>query len=104
MKPAALGLVILAMSAAAPAVAAPSCLDRQGDTVRCGTPGAMPVGWRLSPDAARARLAARDDAAPPGRLFGLAAVVGGLLTLLALLPDFQGRWDRQEDEDEQPDS
>jgi hypothetical protein len=28
----------------------------------------------------------------------LLAVVGGLFALIALMPDFDGRWDRQEDD------
>src|SRR5579859_2440678 len=90
----------VALLAAPVALAAPSCLDRQGGTVRCGTAGAMPVGWTLPPDQARARLAAMDDEVGAGRLIGLACVIGGLFALLALLPDFDGGWDRQEDDRE----
>ncbi|HET6971776.1 MAG TPA: hypothetical protein VFH92_11665 [Phenylobacterium sp.] len=87
----------LALLAAAPAQAAPTCLDRDGVTVRCGTPGAMPVGWTPppgTPDPA-------DDSPAPGlaELAGLAAVLGGLFALLALMPEFDG-WDGGErDED-----
>ena len=48
--------VALALSAG-PALAAPTCWDREGHAVRCGTPGAGPVGAALAPDQAAARLA-----------------------------------------------
>lgn len=91
----AVALILVPMSA----LAGPSCVDRQGEMIRCGTPGAMPVGWSPPPDQARARLAARSDDIGPGKLIGLACFVGGLLALFLLMPDFQGRWDRQEEED-----
>ena len=88
--------VALALLAApVSAVAGPTCLDHQGEMIRCGTPGAMPVGWTPPPDQERARLAARHDDIGLGRLVGLACLVGGLLALLALMPDFQGRWDAE---------
>lgn len=91
----AVALILVPMSA----LAGPSCVDRQGEMIRCGTPGAMPVGWSPPPEQARARLAARGDDIGPGKLIGLACFVGGLLALFLLMPDFQGRWDRQEEED-----
>lgn len=97
------GLVCaLALLASPAARAAPSCLDRHGETVRCGTAGAMPVGWTLPPDQARARLATMDADADldAGRLIGLVCVIGGLFALFALLPDFDGGWDRQESDRE----
>lgn len=100
MRPAAIALLLALAVAPSAAQAGPNCVDRQGDMIRCGAPGAMPVGWSLPPEAARARLAARDDGPAPRQLLGLACLVGGLLALLALMPDFQGRWDRQEGEDE----
>jgi hypothetical protein len=97
---AALVALALMMLAAPTALAAPSCLDRQGQTVRCGTTGAMPVGWTLPPDQARVRLSAMDVRLDAGRLIGLVCVLGGLFALFALLPDFDDGWDHQEDDRE----
>ena len=91
------------LSTASAALAAPTCNDVGGHTVRCGTPGAMPVGWEPSPEV----LAAREPEAPGDftstQMFGLVCFIGGLLALFALLPDFEdekgGGWDRQEDDD-----
>ena len=88
-----------ALLAATAAQAGPSCVDRHGDMIRCGTPGAMPVGWDLP----RAERIAHDDRVSSqldGRaLFGLVCFVGGLFALFALLPDFEQAWDGQEGDD-----
>lgn len=99
MKMASLVLA-LTLALAPTAFAAPSCLDRHGEMARCGTAGAMPVGWTPPAAEARARLAARDDGLSAGQLFGLICAIGGLFVLFALLPDFDGGWDRQEDDRE----
>ena len=91
---------VTVLTAAPAALAAPTCSDAGGRTVRCGTPGAMPVGWTPSPEVLERR---RADL-PPGPswrvIFGVVCVLGGLVTLFALLPDFEdgrgGGWDRQE--------
>jgi hypothetical protein len=89
----------LALSLLAPAaLAAPSCFDRQGDMARCGTSGAMPVGWTPAPEQVRAHEAAMDSELGVGRTIGLICVIGGLFALFALLPDFDDGWDRQEDD------
>jgi len=97
---AALCIATATVTAPAAALAGPSCVDRNGDMARCGTPSAMPVGW--SPPAAveRARLAARSAEMDPAKLLGLVFFVGGLFALFALLPDFQGRWDREQGDEE----
>ena len=101
MKMAAAFVALVLMTLTSPAArAAPSCIDRQGQTVRCGTAGAMPVGWTLPPDQARARLASMDVDLDSGRLIGLVCLIGGLFALFALLPDFDDGWDRQEDDQE----
>jgi hypothetical protein len=82
----------LALLAAPAAVAAPTCWNAAGETVRCGTPGASPVGAALSPAQAAAR-AARPSSAPVGALIGLAIVLAGFFGLIAALPDFE-RFDR----------
>lgn len=86
-----------ALLGAAPAAAAPTCLDREGGVIRCGTPGAMPVGW-TPPEGT---VAPADDTPGPGaaELTGLAAVIGGLFALIALMPEFEG-WDGRERDDD----
>jgi hypothetical protein len=93
--------------AAPAALAAPTCQNRVGDTVRCGTAGAMPVGWTL-PDHERLERQASSPPGPtPAMLVGLICFVGGLFALIALMPNFDGSrpgdWDRQEGDDEEPD-
>jgi hypothetical protein len=81
----------LLLLAAPPATAGPTCQDQSGMTVRCGTAGAMPVGW-TAPGSRAAGVGPT-----PTQVLGLAGAIGGLFALLALLPDFDGRdWDRQE--------
>jgi hypothetical protein len=92
-----LGLSSLLLGAPC-AHAAPTCLDRQGATMRCGTSGAMPVGWTLPPG----ERAAEPSGAPRARgMIGLTLFLGGLFALIALLPDFEGRWDRQATDEEE---
>jgi hypothetical protein len=97
MRPSILAIAAAAVLLAAPAArAAPTCQDRNGETMRCGTPGAMPVGWTPPP---RDR---QSGPAPPTAevLLGLIYGVGGLFALIALMPPFDGwspgDWDRQE--------
>jgi hypothetical protein len=81
-------VVLLTALMAAPALAAPTCQDRVGNTVRCGTATAMPVGW-TAPVWDR-------QSVPSDKSEELKAVVFLLLlfALIALLPDFeQEQWD-----------
>jgi hypothetical protein len=94
----ALGLALLILGGSA-AQAAPTCLDRQGATVRCGGVGAMPVGW--SPPAGVEAARPAQDGPDDGKLIGLTAFLAGIFALIALMPDFQGRWDRQADDDDE---
>jgi hypothetical protein len=81
---------------AAPASAAPTCQDRGGNTVRCGTESAMLVGW-AAPEWDR-HFAGADK----GEIVKAVAMLLLLFVLIALLPDFQGgRWDRQEGDEEE---
>jgi hypothetical protein len=81
---------------ATPALAAPTCQTQTGETARCGTPGAMPLGWEAPPDG-RPAFAALDA----NQAFGI-VLMACIFALLALMPDFDGRrssdWDRQEDD------
>jgi len=86
---AASGLFAGALALAAPAAAAPTCLDSAGATVRCGAPNALPVG--VAPPAEQD--VAHEDGIPlpaPDTLFGLVCVLGGLFVLIGLMPDFDG--------------
>jgi hypothetical protein len=81
-------LVAAAMlSSASVAHAAPTCVDQNNIVRRCGTPGAMPVGWS-PPDA----VAAEQSEPDASTLFSLVCIVGGLFALIALMPDFDGEW------------
>jgi hypothetical protein len=81
------------------ALAAPTCQDRNGLTIRCGTYGAMPVGWSLPFEERTLRPLA------PGvsHMLLLIGTLGLLFALIALLPEFDGRrggdWDKQEGDD-----
>jgi len=84
---------LLAAATAAPA--APTCQTALGQTIKCGTDGAMPVGW--APD----QLPAIQAAAPSmTEIWGPLALCFLLLTLIALMPKFDGSrgadWDPQE--------
>jgi len=84
------------------ALAAPTCDDRNGDTIKCGTPGAMPVGWTPSPaglldrPVESAGLGFAETAA-------LIYILVALFALIALMPEFDGwgdgDWDEQEGDD-----
>jgi len=87
---------------ASPSIAAPTCENLRGETVRCGSAGAMPVGWALSPQE-RERL--RPELSnEPGmmKLLQTLCALGVFFGLLALMPDFDGSrsedWERHEDE------
>jgi hypothetical protein len=93
--PIALALSLLAATAA---TAAPTCETRSGETIRCATAGAMPVGWALPSDE---RVGASSDEDPsPAQWFELISLVGGLFALIALMPDFD-RWDAQSEDGEE---
>ena len=91
-------LILVLLVTATPALAAPTCQDRGGETIRCGTPGAMPVGWKPSPE----QLWDREISCPPGpgagKLLGVFFGLGLLFALIALLPDFDG-WHEDRDEE-----
>jgi hypothetical protein len=84
---------------ATPALAAPTCDNRSGETVRCRTAGAMPVGWAPSPADTFDRPAAAPDLSPAEGA-ALIYILGAFFALIALMPEFDGRrdgdWDEQE--------
>jgi hypothetical protein len=96
---------LAAILAIAPvSLAAPTCRDAHGETRRCGTSGAMPVGWIPREGAGVDRAVDEPSGPTPTQIIGLAGAIGGLLTLVALMPDFEDRrgggWDRQEGDEE----
>jgi hypothetical protein len=95
---AALALAIPLM-AAFPALAAPTCDNRNGETVKCGTPGAMPVGWAPSP-ADIVNHAPTPPDLNPAEVAALIYILGAFFALLALMPEFDGSrdgdWDEQD--------
>jgi hypothetical protein len=80
--------------------AAPGCWDKNGGTIKCGVPGAMPVGWSLSPRQLLDRQMSRPADPGTDNLLKAISVIGLLLALIALMPEFDGShgedWDRQE--------
>jgi hypothetical protein len=75
--------------------AAPTCLDRSGETIRCGVEGAMPVGWSPPADQAAPR---HDSELSAAQVAGLVALLAGLFALIGLMPEFDG-WERDRDGD-----
>jgi hypothetical protein len=76
--------------------AAPTCENRDGAATRCGTAGAMPVGWTLPP----AERAAHDTPDPPlSQMLLPLFLICGLFGLISAMPDFDG-WDASEEDSE----
>ena len=99
-------VAVMTLWAVTPALAAPTCQTRFGETARCETTGAMPVGWTLP--ANRRPAAARDaDSLKPAQWCALFALVGGLFAMIALMPPFDGRlssdWGEQQPDSDDPD-
>jgi hypothetical protein len=91
-------LLILALLLAAPAAqAAPTCQDRDGDTIRCGTRGAMPVGWTPSPQQLWDRQLSRTPGPSRSKILSAFCVLGLILALIALLPEADGWREEQDD-------
>jgi hypothetical protein len=104
MRPLILPFAILALLSGVPAAsAAPTCQDKDGTTIRCGTANAMPIGWSLPPAEFNQRQAALQSDTDPKALPNAIFFIALLLILFALLPDFDGRndadWDEQEGDD-----
>ena len=81
------------------ALAAPTCDNRNGETVKCGTPGAMPVGWAPSPGDVLDHPATPPELSP-AEAVALIYILVAFFGLIALLPPFDGTresdWDEQE--------
>jgi hypothetical protein len=101
VRAAILAVAATALSLAASAAwAGPSCVNVRGEMARCGTAGAMPVGWSPPAAVAAARPTGEADASDGPKLLGLTVFLAGLFGLIALMPDFEGKWDRQGGDDE----
>jgi hypothetical protein len=72
---------------------APTCQDKSGITTRCGTPGAMPVGWEPSPRELWERELSRPPGPNTGDILNALCVVVLLFSLIALMPAFDGSQD-----------
>jgi hypothetical protein len=91
---------VMLLLAGAGALAAPTCMDKGGNTIRCNAQGAMPVGWTPPPGI----LLERELSLPPnpgaGRLLKIALGLAVFFALIALLPDFDGDWNRRGKDDD----
>jgi hypothetical protein len=89
--------------AASAAQAAPTCLNDNAETVRCATPGAMPLGWTPSPQRLMELQASRAPGPDANTVLEAFVVIALFLAAIALLPEFDGTrpgdWDRQEGDD-----
>jgi hypothetical protein len=85
MRAAPLLVLLWLMPPVEAAMAAPTCQDRHGITVRCGTGAAMPVGW-TAPVYER-------TVPPSGNKRDMVIAAGAiilLLAMIALMPEFDG--------------
>jgi hypothetical protein len=89
------GLLAIVLLCASPALAAPTCQDRNGTTIRCGEPGAMLPGWTLPPDEFNKRQAELHNSNKADTILDAVVVIALFLVGIALLPEFDGR--RNED-------
>ena len=96
-----LALIVASPFAAPAGLAAPTCQDRNGLTIKCGTEGAMPVGWTLPPEEWLERQKFMPEPPSLNEMLELFCTLGVFFALMALMPDFEGRaseWDKQEDD------
>jgi hypothetical protein len=86
-------ITAVTLLAAPAAMAAPTCQDANGYTIRCGTQGAMPVGWTLPLEQRLEQ--GRTSPVEPLQLLRVICVLGIYFCLLAMLPEFE-RWAEEE--------
>lgn len=93
--------LVLVLCAAPTALAAPTCVDAEGRPARCGSETALPVGETPPPEVMDAFYGAIPRGPSPGQVFSLACILGGMVALFVLLPDFEdgegGGWNPDED-------
>ena len=101
--PAAVAALLLLVATAA--LAAPTCLNKSGDTVRCDARDAMPVGWAPSPQQIQDWQMARPPGPSTGDVLRVVLGIVLLLALIALLPEFDGSrnadWETRDDDEEE---
>ncbi len=102
MRPLILSLAA-AWLVATPASAAPTCLNRHGDTVRCEAADAMPLGWTPSPEQHLKWQMEQPPGPSASQLLSGALAFCLFLAMIALLPEFDGTrdsdWGAQEGDD-----
>lgn len=85
-----------------PAAAAPTCQTTNGETIRCGIAGAMPVGWRLPAEQYRNLPGQNQNASEIFKWLQAICAVGVLFAVMAAMPDFDsthpGEWDEEEND------
>jgi hypothetical protein len=100
------GVAVALFGAASAAIAAPTCQRLDGLTARCGTAGAMPVGWTPSAQQVLEQQAARPPQDQTSEVLGAAGLLGAMAALIALMPKFDGwkagDWGEQEDDSQPP--
>lgn len=88
---------LAALLSGLPAAAAPTCQTANGETIRCGITGAMPVGWKLPAEQQRDQ-----DAPQIFKWLQAVCAVGVLFSVMAAMPDFEstrpGEWDSEEND------
>lgn len=96
-------LVIVSLISSPAVQAAPCCWDKNGNPIRCGAPGAMPVGWSPSPQQRLDRDLANPIDANVNQLLKAVYIIGLFLAMIALMPEFDGTraedWDSQDRRD-----
>ena len=100
LAPAAAVLLLIAPSAHA----APTCVDKNGETIRCGVAAAMPVGWTPSPQQRLNWQIANPPHSDRAPMLKAIWLIGLFLAMIALMPEFDGTrdgdWDKQEGDEE----
>jgi hypothetical protein len=88
---------LAALLSGLPAVAAPTCQTANGETIKCGIAGAMPVGWRLPAEQYRVQ-----SSSELFKWLQAICAVGVLFAIMAAMPDFDsthpGGWDGEEED------
>lgn len=93
-------LIAAAALIAAPAAHAspPACQTINGGAVKCGEAGAMPFGWSPPADVVEQQQALSLPDAP--ETLSLIGILFALFALIALMPDFDGKWEIEDGEDD----
>lgn len=86
---------LAALLSGLPVDAAPTCQTANGETIKCGVAGAMPVGWRFPTEQYR-----DEGSSEIFKWLQAICAVGVLFAIMAAMPDFDsthpGEWDNEE--------